>query len=85
MNEMILPGDKINLAAFGGGLTWETAWLSGKRSVKYGAKINKNVNETMKYIQSGNSVIITGAAGELSYLVLGMVENKHLYKNLEII
>ena len=47
--------------------------------------IDKNVNEAMKYIQSGNRVVITGAAGEPSYLVRGMVENKHLYKNLEII
>lgn len=45
----------------------------------------KSPNEAMKYIRSGNRVVITGAAGEPQYLVRNMVENKHLYKNVELI
>lgn len=45
----------------------------------------KSPYEAMKYIQSGNRVVITGAAGEPQYLVKNMVENKYLYKNVELI
>lgn len=44
-----------------------------------------NPKDAMNCIQSGNRVVITGAAGEPQYLVKQMVENKHLYKNVEII
>lgn len=47
--------------------------------------IFKSHNEAMYYMQSGNRVVITGAAGEPRYLVKKMVENKHLYKGIEII
>lgn len=41
--------------------------------------------EAVKNIRSGNRVVVGHAAGEPSYLIKKMVENKNEYKNVEIV
>lgn len=44
-----------------------------------------DVDKAMSYIKSGDRIAITGAAGEPRYLVKGMVDNRELYRDIEVI